>query len=251
MSALEQITNLKQQGKSDQEIINVLQTQGVSPKEITEGLAQAQVKSAVTGQNVPSPQGMQASIMQTPPKPRGQELQPPRPPDFQTPTLQGQQPYIPQQESYMPPQPTQDFQTQSPLQNSQDFYLPESGGYEPEGYETDTMIDIAEQVFAERMSEISKQLDSLKELKTLTESRVKHIEERLLKIESIIDKLQIEILKKVGSYGDNLQSIKNEMSMMQNSFGKIVNPLVNRATQKTTPVKKTISKKIPPKTKKV
>lgn len=234
MTALEQITNLKQQGKSDQEIISTLQTQGISPREITEGLSQAQVKNAVAGQDIPSPQGMQSSIMQNPPKPG----------ESQTPMKE--QPYIPQQESNMPFQQTQGFQTQAP----QDFYQPESGGYESEGYETDTMIDIAEQVFAEKMSEISKQLSGLKELKTLTGSRIQHIEERLLKIESMMDKLQIEILKKVGSYGDNLQSIKNEMSMMQNSFGKVINPLVDKNSN-SSPIKKTISKKTSTKIKKV
>ena len=41
------------------------------------------------------------------------------------------------------------------------------------------------------------------------------------RIESIIDKLQSSILEKVGSYGSNLDSIKKEMSMMQDSFGRI------------------------------
>jgi hypothetical protein len=249
MAALEQITNLKQQGKTDQEIISTLQSQGISPKEITDGLAQSQVKSAVAGQNVPIPPGMQqGSIMDNPQKQGEQNLPPPKPgeQDLQSPTLQnpqeprppqGQQPYIPpQQESYMPPQPTQGMQ-----EPQQEFYQPEEGAYE-EGYETDTMIDVAEQVFAEKMSEISKHLTGLKELKTLTESRVKNIEERLLKLESIMDKLQIEILKKVGSYGDNLQSIKNEMSMMQNSFGKVINPLVDKNSN-TSSVKKPIIKK--------
>ena len=231
MSALEQITNLRQQGKSDQEIVSALQSKGISPREISDGLAQSQVKSAVTGQNNFSGSGMQESIMQNPPKQGGmQKLQPPKPKDAQAP--QGK-PYEPQQEQYMPPQPTQNFQQYPPQESQQDFYQPEERGYESENYETDTMIDVAEQVFAEKMSAISIKLDSLKELKTLTESRVKNMEERLLKIETIIDKLQIEILKKVGSYGDNLQSIKNEMSMMQNSFGKIVNSAVDKASTKS------------------
>ena len=36
--------------------------------------------------------------------------------------------------------------------------------------------------------------------------------------------MQIAILEKVGSYGQNLDSIKKEMSMMQDSFTKMVSP---------------------------
>ena len=35
-----------------------------------------------------------------------------------------------------------------------------------------------------------------------------------------MDKLQLAILNKIGSYGKTLESIKKEMSMMQDSFGK-------------------------------
>ena len=43
------------------------------------------------------------------------------------------------------------------------------------------------------------------------------------RIENIIDKLQISILEKVGSYGKNLENTKKEMSMMQDSFRKVMN----------------------------
>jgi DNA anti-recombination protein RmuC len=52
--------------------------------------------------------------------------------------------------------------------------------------------------------------------------------ERLKRIESTIDKLQLAILDKVGSYGKTLDSVKKEMSMMQDSFGKIVNKVADK-----------------------
>jgi len=48
------------------------------------------------------------------------------------------------------------------------------------------------------------------------------LSERLKKIETTMDKLQIAILEKVGSYGQNLDGIRKEMSMMQDSFSKMV-----------------------------
>jgi len=217
-SSIEQIMNLKSQGMSDQEIIRNLQEQGISPKEISDALSRTQVKNAVEGQNDFQNQGMNPSMM-----PGGEEFQPPKPDDFKDKKT------YPQQEFYMPQSPTQGFQSYSPQDSQQDFYQPQEEYNSHEGnYDTDTMIDVAEQVFAEKMSEISRQLGNLKDLKTLTESRINNIEERLGKIESMMDRLQIEILRKIGSYGDNLQSIKDEMSMMQDSFGKIVNPLMEK-----------------------
>jgi len=54
----------------------------------------------------------------------------------------------------------------------------------------------------------------------------------LKRMEKTIDKLQMAILEKVGSYGRGLESIKKEMIMMQDSFGKMVNPLSELAERK-------------------
>lgn len=90
------------------------------------------------------------------------------------------------------------------------------------------MMEISEQVFSEKIKKIEKPLDSLNEFKTITETKLKIMEEKLQRIEMIIDKLQISILDKVGSYGNSLNSIKKEMEMMQSSFGKIVNSSVEK-----------------------
>ena len=56
----------------------------------------------------------------------------------------------------------------------------------------------------------------------------KNISERLKRIESTIDGLQSAVLDKIGVYGSGLDSIKREMSMMQDSFGKVVNTLADK-----------------------
>ena len=60
------------------------------------------------------------------------------------------------------------------------------------------------------------------EFKTLAQSKIESIDNRLKRMEILIDKLQIEILKEVGSYGKNLDTIKKELSMIEDSFGKAV-----------------------------
>jgi DNA-binding transcriptional MerR regulator len=209
MGALDQITQMKNQGIPEDQIIQNLQEQGVSPKEISDALAQAQIKNAVAGEASPqdysgenNPQTMQPSIMNQSPRgnlnqtnysPQTQEISPQTIPQQE---YSSQEEYYPQGEYY-------------------DEYASSTGG-------TDTMIEIAEQVFAEKMQKAKKDLQELNEFKTLSETKIENMDERLKRIEKHLDKLQIEILGKVGSYGENLENIKKEMSMMEDSFGKVL-----------------------------
>ena len=63
------------------------------------------------------------------------------------------------------------------------------------------------------------------------ESRISGIDERLKRIESIIDKLQASIIGKIGNYGQSLQDIRDEIGAMQESFSKAVNPLIDRSRE--------------------
>jgi len=224
MTVLEEIMQMKNQGISDEQIVVTLQEKGVSPKEINDALSQAQIKSAVSDT---------------------EEMQPPTTPQI---------PPIPQQdqEGYIAPQ-TQEVGDQEMY--SPQEYPPQQEIYQQAGYEdyspmettsSGTMIEIAEQVFSEKMKETQKQIENLNEFKVLMQTKIDNSIDRIKKIETIIDKLQIAILEKIGSYGENLQSIKKEMSMMQDSFGKVVNQAVKRhktAHKKTASSRKKISKK--------
>lgn len=217
MGVLENIMQMKEQGKADEEIINDLQQQGVSPNEINNALSQAQIKNAVSN----------AEETQYP-----EEQNPPAPQGNYTPQTQE----VPEQEMYAPT-PQESSQTQ-------EFYPQENyGGYsEQTGVSSDTMIEVAEQVFSEKTKKIQKQLEEINEFKTLAQTKIDNTSDRLKRIETIIDKLQIAILDKIGSYGKNLETIKKEMSMMQDSFGKVINKAVkpHHTTHKT---KKTSKKK--------
>ena len=200
MSILEEIMQMKNQGIADEKIVNTLQEQGVSPKEINDALSQAQIKSAVSDAEPPTEQASGNYAPQT------QE--------------------IPEQETYNP----------YPPQSSQPQEVYQQEGYEDyapsEGVDSSTMIEIAEQIFSEKTKKIQKQLEEINEFKTLAQTKIDNTSDRLKRIETTIDKLQIAILEKIGSYGKNLESIKKEMSMMQNSFKKIINPLADKAEKK-------------------
>lgn len=220
MGVLDQVTQLKKQGMSDIQITENLQQQGISPKEITDALGQSQIKNAVSAEN---PAGT-----------------PPGPPEAAPVATAGAETYTPQTQEvgagYAAPAPT-----------GQEYY-PEAGyGAYPTATATDsdTMIEIANQVFSEKMKKTEKIIDELNELKTMASVKIENIDERLKKIEKIIDTIQIKILEKVGSYGKELQTTKKEMSMMQDSFRKLsgTKHAKPKIKSKTTKKKKTSKRK--------
>lgn len=201
MGVLEQITQMKNQGIPDNEIIRNLQEQGVSPKEINDALNQAQIKNAVNKSGDEIPQ----EFSEMPPQ-------------------QNQGNYAPQTQEM----PEQEMYSQQPAQEyaQQDQYSQQGYSYPSERADSDMIIEIAEQVFSEKIKKMQKQTEENTEFKALAQTKIDNVSERLKRIETMIDKLQITILEKVGSYGNNLENIKKEMSMMQDSFGKVVNKAV-------------------------
>lgn len=206
MGVLEQVIRMKGQGMSERDIINQLSQSGVSPREINDALRQAQIKQAISNSDEEEMQ-----------PPMG-EMSPVSDGEVYTPQYYKQPEYPAQQEAY-PPQ-----EEYAPQQEQ--YYTP-GEGYEQQyaaGIDTDTIMEIADQVFSDKIKKVQKQLDNATEVSTLLQTKVENISERLKKIETIIDRLQIAILEKVGEYGKNLGEIKKEMSMMQDSFSKMISP---------------------------
>ena len=205
MGILEQITNMKKQGMPNENIISQLTQQGKSPREILDALKQAEIKNAVTGSL--NEEYMQPSIM-----PEG-EAPPQRPKEEQEQMYQPPAPEPePMQEEYYQPQEQQYYQPQE--QQYQEYSEPNSN--------PDLMMEVADQVVSEKTKKIQKTIDNHSEKIILLQNKFENSSERLKKIENIIDKMQIAILEKVGSYGQNLESVKKEMSMMQDSFSKMI-----------------------------
>jgi hypothetical protein len=245
MAVLEKVTQMKKRGLSDDQIIQSLRDERVSPKEIRDAMNQSQIKSAVSMNEEMEPSMMEApSPEQEAPVSPQKESQPQEYTQGsyvpKTKEIQEEEVYAPQQNSqqqdYYAPQTQQQYAPQQQAQYSQQEYQPQEyqeGYAQPyqEAISTDTIIEISQQVFSESMKNIQKKMDEFNEFKTLSQVKVDNALERLKRIEAIIDKLQISILEKIGTYGKSLDDIKKEMSMMQDSFSKIVNPLVDQSEE--------------------
>jgi hypothetical protein len=202
MGILEDVTSMSNQGISEEEIVTNLREKGISPKEIKDAFNQQKIKNAISDFKE-SENDMFADQTET----NNQQVQ-------------EQEAYVPQGQTYSYPQ--QDYAPQEGYEN-----YPQSAGVD-----ANTIIEISEQVFSEKIKILQKELDSFSEFKSLNQIRMENLNERLKRIETVFDKLQITILEKIGSYGQNLELIKKEMNMVQDSFSKIVEPMVENAEKR-------------------
>ena len=219
MGALSQIKEMKNKGMEEDQIYQNLQERGLSPKEIQDAFNQEKIKDAVTAEEQEGNYGqMPHETMQDPPVPQQGETS-----SFYVPKTQDVSAGY--GENYVP-------QAQEEVYTPQEYGSEQYGTYAESEYNTDTIIEIAEQVFSEKIRKKKKKLDSLSEFATLAQTKITNNNERIKRIESVMDKLQIAILEKIGSYGKNIESIKKEMEMMEDSFSKVLPELAKKKKKK-------------------
>ena len=256
MAIVERITQMKQQGISDPEIIKSLGEEGFTPRQINEGLAQSRIKDAVASpEQIPGEESMQQSIM--PPTPEQAAASAVPIPAAPMPSAQapGEEQYAQETGTY----PQQAY-PQDQAAYAEDQY-PAEGAYPQEAYyqqalDSETVREISKQVTEESLNKLKKQISDLEKIKIELKFKIQNIDNRLTKIETVISELQSSILKRIGEYGENIQDISNEIKATQDSFSKMVSPLLDKKrgiskSAKTTSKKtsKKSSSKPKPKTK--
>jgi hypothetical protein len=263
MAALERIIQLRSQGIPENEIIRTLQSEGISPREITDALSQSQIKQAVSNMDEETA-NMQPSMMGGKLSETQEEDSPPPTSEYVPPTAISENPPPPyplqnSEEDYYPQSPYQQIPKNKPYQNQYsqpsypqelstggEEYYPQEQEYEQYGEEnygggygyetssnTDTIIEVAEQVFTEKMKKFQGQMDDLIEFKTLFETKVENISERLKRMEKMFDQMQISVIEKVGAYGRGIENLKKEIEMVEDSFSKISGKIKNPSSKKS------------------
>lgn len=205
MALLNDIKKLQAEGRTEQEIIAELRKQGVTPREIIEALSQSKIKEAVAGE-APSPTPEQYAA----PSQQPQQVQQEPMPGAEYSPSQPQAP-VEQQTQY------QEYQPQT--QPVQEAAYPEYQ-YQPQAaaISSDTITEIAEQVVSEKLSPIRKDMEIIIDLETTMGTKLSLLDERIKRIEAIIDRLQLSIMQKVGDYMTNISDIKKELIETQKSF---------------------------------
>lgn len=223
MALLNDIKRMQSEGRTDQEIIAALKEQGITPREITEALTQSKIKEAITDRQE---EGYEASI--------------PAPQQAESMSGQAETPY-PAQPAEMAPSMTQPegyaASAQLPAEVAQYPAQPAYQEYPQQQYpqggiSPDTITEISEQVVAEKLSTLREDIEKIIDMKTTVEPKIEYLDERLKRIEKIIDRFQLSIMQKVGDYMTNIDDIKKELIETQKSF-KALNPRLDLAKDKS------------------
>ena len=255
MALLERINSMKQQGLSETEIVNTLKEEGNSPMDINDALSQSQIKAAIAEGSAPAGYeasgmgGMQPSIM------AGEESASMSIPEERTapvamPQYSAQPVAAPQYSAPLPvTTPTQQIaaaqayeQNQYPAESAypseaayaqgypQEYgYAPEAAaGYYPQVLDIETVRDISKQQVEEALGKMRGDLLSLAKMKTEMKFEMQDMENRLAKVESMMGEIQASIIRKIGEYGESISSISKEIKATQQSFSKVINPLMDR-----------------------
>lgn len=220
MTTLDRIMQMQQEGKSENEIMAQLQNEGTSPSEVNDAINQAKVKNAVSP---PMEQPAAQPIAQPPESPEGMQpsMMPSTEPTAPQPPVQP----APQPETY-PPQPQEEYYTPQPQAYSeQDAYM------QPEGYGTETISEIAEQVAQEKLEDYKATVGDIASFRSQIQNQVDNIDDRLKRIENTIDKLQQSILGKIGEYGENYAMVHQDLDNLHGTVAKLMNPLIDNVNE--------------------
>lgn len=210
MTTLEEVKHMQQQGFGDEQIIQNLRDRGIDYKDIADALAQSRIKAAVEQPDT-DPSSIYPGGAPTPSGEEGMQ-----------PSIMSQQP-----EDITPPTPGSGYASmnQYNVQQPQEYSAAQyqegaySGGYSAS---PDLTTEIAEQVVTEKLTELRKHLEKIADMKTTVEARIEYIDERLKRMEKMMDTLQTSVLRKVGDYVTNVEDIKREMIETQKTFAKIL-----------------------------
>ena len=211
MGTLDDIRQMQGEGKGDGEITQALKQRGVPDAEILDGLERAKIKDAVSssaGEPL-GPQGGAASEQS----------------EFSTQEVVGgagfgEGGYGSVQE-YGNMQPSMMSTEQAPLQ--QNYSQQDYGNYPAyqsyqENTSSDVIEEISEQVVTEKLTNLRDKIEKILDFRATADARISSLNERLLRIEKILDRLQLSILQRMGEYVTDVKDIKNELEETQKSF---------------------------------
>lgn len=203
MAALERVMQMRERGMSDPQIIQSLTQEGISYKDINEALSQSQIKYALNNQ---------APEMIENPEQQGE-------PENQLGQPSGE--YVPSMEA---PESAEQAQAYYPEYSAQAY--PEYQA--SQSFDIETINEMIEQAVEEKNDVLKKQISSFTKFKEDAGIEIDRLSSRLQKIENTINEMQMAILKKIGDYGNDIHSIAHEMRATQDSFSKIINPLMDK-----------------------
>jgi len=125
--------------------------------------------------------------------------------------------------------PEEDYPPENPYfedssNNYDSFQIPQNN--------IETTIDIAQQVFEEQFKPVEQKISEFSSFKSLSLSKIENITKKISQLEDSIQELQKSINERKNYESSEIKNIKKELLMMQESFAKIINPLLDQTSKK-------------------
>ncbi len=189
-SAINEILQMRQQGLSNNQIIQNLQREGYSNTQIFDAMNQADTKIAVEGIQTGFLQQNQPSAT-----PQAQEL-------FTRPPSE-----VPMQNSF------NEF-SEPPQQ-----YPPTSSSFSDNQVKTEELV---EAIIEEKWSELVRDVNKIVEWKNKMESRISEMEIKLDNLKDNFSDLNKAIISKVNDYDKHILEIGSDIKAMEKVFSKVL-----------------------------
>ena len=214
----DKILAMRQQGLSNNQIIQNLQNMGYDSNQIFDSLNQADIKAGV--ESMPPTNDFKPDELQNPMQYPAQDPQPPFP--------EG-------------PQPLASSARSMPQQGPPPMDLAQDMGMQIDPSSMERIEEIAEAIIDEKWNEIVKSVNKIIDWKDRTETKIIKIEQQLVDMKQDFDNLTKGVLGKIGEYDENLTNIGTEIKAMEKVFQKVLPQLtenVNTLDRLTKDIKK-------------
>jgi len=193
-SPINDILQMKQQGISNNQIIQNLQRAGYTNTQIFDAMNQADTKMAV--------EGAQPGVLQQAPVQEPEPAKEPQP----DPTMFTQPPAdVPSNTFNNPtPSPTMDLG---------------SGGYADNSVETEELV---EAIIEEKWSELIKDVNKIVEWKNKMENKISELEIQLETLKDSFSDLNKAVVGKVNDYDKHILEVGSDIKAMEKVFSKVL-----------------------------
>ncbi|MFC1691130.1 hypothetical protein ACFL0W_03015 [Nanoarchaeota archaeon] len=208
----QQVLQFRQQGWSDNQVIEALQRDGYSSGEISSAINQADLKGSVEAADLK----------------KGDKMEPTM--DIQD--TQGQAALMQAQQGQMPPMGAPPPAAAPPgpapagapgMPQPQEFLPPENT--------TEAIHEVAESIIDEKWTELTDNIKRILDWKDKVEAKIGAIDQQFSDLKGSFDKLHEGVLAKVGEYDKNITNVGTEIKALEKVFQKVLPSLTESVSE--------------------
>jgi hypothetical protein len=224
---INEILQMRQQGISNNQIIQNLQREGYTNTQIFDAMNNADTKMAV--------QGVKPNLQQQSPPPSTNDNS--SPDIFTHPPVEGNNPAPPPASPQQRPEPL--VSSPSPQPMTQPSGPEPVQNYSPQSTNAQVKVEeLVEAIVEEKWDELLKDVNKIVHWKNKVETRLSEVEVKLDHLKESYAELQKAIFGKVNEYDKHIQDVGSEIKAMEKVFSKVLPVFTENINELSTITKK-------------